>query len=51
MIKRKKGGLETDFTVCVTGLLSSLGVRGSWWLVSAVSESCSDTVTNQTAAH
>lgn len=29
--------------VHVTGLLSSLGVRGSCWLVSIVSESCSDT--------
>ena len=27
----------------ITGLLSSLGVRGSCWLVSIVSESCSDT--------
>lgn len=34
-------------TVYSTGLLSSLGVRGSCWLVSAVSESCSDTETNQ----
>lgn len=29
--------------VYITGLLSSLGVRGSCWLVSVVSESCSDT--------
>lgn len=29
--------------VHVTGLFSSLGVRGSCWLVSIVSESCSDT--------
>lgn len=31
----------------ITGLLSSLGVRGSCWLISVVSESCSDTATNQ----
>lgn len=29
--------------VCITGLLSSLGVPDSWRLVSVVSESCSDT--------
>lgn len=29
--------------VHITGLLSSLGVRASCWLVSIVSESCSDT--------
>lgn len=32
--------------VFITGLLSSLGVRGSCWLVSVVSESCSDTATD-----
>lgn len=32
--------------VYFTGLLSSLGVRGSCWLVSVASDSCSDTATN-----
>lgn len=43
VMKRKVlGGKKgRDF---LTGLLSSLGVRGSCWLVSVVSESCSDTV-------